>query len=374
MRKNMAFTIDASFISTLVNVLYIGTFVAFFLYGQRFQLAFMQRGIKGQVSKLDRMQLAARTRLVDSLKKFSGNSVKPIDNSVDRLLGSFVISPVSMDPSGIVPKMEHILDSADENLKGEIRRIAPQASEPEIQTLSNVAEIAIGLNNMFKVVRHFYILGSKPGGTYSLVQLQMLMPQLMEAADAYSSAMNAFVNGQTLGDGFGPLVASELVGSIGGSTGIWTETVKDTEVAKLDYQNHVTYVIKAKGPGGNIGKPGQAIQQLMKQDPSIKYVLTVDAALKLEGEETGSLAEGVGAAIGGPGVERFRIEETASSNQIEMLALVAKMSEKEAITEIPKSVKDRVPSTVERIRSIISGLPEGTSIIIAGIGNTMGVA
>jgi len=227
---------------------------------------------------------------------------------------------------------------------------------------------------MFKVVRHFYILGSKPGGTYSLVQLQMLMPQLMEAAEAYSSAMNAFVNGQTLGDGFGPLVASELVGSIGGSTGIWTETVKDTEVAKLDYQNHVTYVIKAKGPGGNVGKPGQAIQQLMKQDPSIKYVLTVDAALKLEGEETGSLAEGVGAAIGGPGVERFRIEETASSNQIEMLALVAKMSEKEAITEIPKSVKDRVPSTVERIRSIISGLPEGTSIIIAGIGNTMGVA
>jgi len=131
----MAFTIDSSFISTLVNVLYIGTFVAFFLYGQRFQLAFMQRGIKGQVSKLDRMQLAARTRLVDSLKKFGGNSLKPIDNSVDRLLGSFVISPVSMDPSGIVPKMEHILDSADENLKGEIRRIAPQASEPEIQTL-----------------------------------------------------------------------------------------------------------------------------------------------------------------------------------------------------------------------------------------------
>jgi len=57
-----------------------------------------------------------------------------------------------------------------------------------------------------------------------------------------------------------------------------------------------------------------------------------------------------------------------------MLALVSKMSEKEAITKIPKSKKDKVPSTVERIRNIVSELPEGASIIIAGIGNTMGIA
>ncbi len=85
-----------------------------------------------------------------------------------------------MDSTGIVPKMEHIMDSADENLKAEVRRLVPFASESDVQTLSNVAEIAIGLNNMYKVVRHFYILGTKPGGTYSIVQLQMLLPQLME--------------------------------------------------------------------------------------------------------------------------------------------------------------------------------------------------
>ena len=73
-----------------------------------------------------------------------------------------------MDPTGIVPKMEHILDSADENLKSEIRKIAPKADESEVQTLSNVAEIAVGLNNMFKIVRHFYISGTKQGGTYSI--------------------------------------------------------------------------------------------------------------------------------------------------------------------------------------------------------------
>jgi hypothetical protein len=371
----MAFTIDASLISTLVNVLYIGSFIVFFLYGQRFQLAFMQRGIKGQVSKLNQMQVASRARFVDSLKKFRSpeNPASSLDNSVERLMGSFVISPVNMDPSGIVPKMEHIIDSADENLKAEVKRMAPLASEADVQTLSNVAEIAIGLNNMYKVVRHFYILGTKPGGTYSLVQLQMLMPQMMEAAEAYSSAMGAFVNGRTLGDGFGPLVAAELASS-STSPVVWSEVAKDTEVAKLNFQNHPTYIVKAKGPGGNVGKPGVAIQKLLQEDPSIKYVLTVDAALKLEGEDTGSLAEGVGAAIGGPGMDRFRIEESAATNEVQMLAFVAKMSEKEAITEIPQAVKVKVSSMVERIRSLISGLPEGASVIVAGIGNTMGVA
>src|SRR3984893_7135135 len=319
----MAFTIDASLISTLVNVLYIGSFIVFFLYGQRFQLAFMQRGIKGQVSKLDRMQVAARSRLVDSLKKFRSaeNPANSLYNSVERLLGSFVIAPVNMDPSGIVPKMEHIIDSADENLKAEVRRMAPLALEADVQTLSNVAEIAIGLNNMYKVVRHFYILGSKPGGTYSLVQLQMLMPQLMEAAEAYSSAMGAFVNGRILGDGFGPLVAAELASTVSAPV-VWNEVVKDTEVAKLEFQNHTTYIVKAKGPGGNVGKPGIAIQKLLQEDPTIKHVLTVNAALKLEGEDTGSLAEGVGAAIGGTGMDRFRIEESAATNEVQMLAFV----------------------------------------------------
>jgi len=370
--RYMAF--ELSSLTTLLNVFYIGSFLVLFLYGQRFQLSFMRRGVKSQIAKLDRLRSEAQVKLVDSLKKYRDSTdAATLSQSVDRLLGSFVISPISMDPTGIVPKMEHILDSADENLRSEIRKIAPKADESAVQTLSNVAEITIGLNNMFKIVRHFYIAGSKQGGTYSVVQLQMMMPQIMEMADAYSSAMSAFANGKVIGDGFGPLVASELVKTVD-SNSTWTEPIKDTEVAKLNYLNHVAYVVKAKGPGGNVGKPGAVIQKILQEDTGVKFVLTVDASLKLEGEETGSMAEGVGAAIGGPGTDRFRIEETAASRQVEMLAMVTKMSEKEAITELPTQVRDKVPSTVSRILNIVRELPGGASIIIAGIGNTLGVA
>ena len=67
---------DSSTLSLLGNILYVGIFVALFLYGQRIQLALMQRGIKGGILKLDRMQASARIRFIDSLKKFSYESRK----------------------------------------------------------------------------------------------------------------------------------------------------------------------------------------------------------------------------------------------------------------------------------------------------------
>jgi hypothetical protein len=376
--------IDTTTLTIIVNVAYVGAFILMFGYGQKIQLSVMQRSVRGKVVKLDRMQATARTQFIDSLKKYgtttTDSTVKPKQDpvvlSADRLINSFVISPVSLDPNGIIPKLDHLLDSADENLKGDIRRIAVKATETQVETLSNIAEITIGLNNLFKVARHFYLLGNKPGGALSTVQLQMLLPQVMEAAEAYSAAMDAFSNSKIIGDGYGPLVASSFLSGAAGSDSdkLWVETVKDTSVAKIPIENRTAYVVKAKGPGGNVGKPGEAIRKILEEDPNVKCVITIDAAVKLEGEETGSLAEGVGAAIGGPGVDRYKIEGATTSKQVELLALVAKMSDKEAITEIPKPVRDKIPVTIERIKSKISELPDGSSVVVAGIGNTQGVA
>ena len=41
----------------------------------------------------------------------------------------------------------------------------------------------------------------------------------------------------------------------------------------------------------------------------------IDAALKMEGEESASIAQGFGAAIGGIGTEKFQIEAIATQNQ-----------------------------------------------------------
>jgi hypothetical protein len=137
-----SFSSSSSILSIVVDVVYLASFVVLFAYGQRIQFAIMQRGIKGKLAKLNEMQVVAHSRFIDSLSKLRNRQTANIDSenssgtsssqniteSVDRIISSFVISPIALDPNGIVPKIGQILDSADENMKSEIRRLVPGAS------------------------------------------------------------------------------------------------------------------------------------------------------------------------------------------------------------------------------------------------------
>ena len=51
-------------------------------------------------------------------------------------------------------------------------------------------------------------------------------------------------------------------------------------------------------------------------EKKIAKIITIDAAAKLEGERTGTIAEGVGVALGGIGVDRTYIENVAVKRKI----------------------------------------------------------
>ncbi|MCK4238434.1 MAG: DUF1512 family protein, partial [Candidatus Lokiarchaeota archaeon] len=100
----------------------------------------------------------------------------------------------------------------------------------------------------------------------------------------------------------------------------------------------------------------------------------IDAGLKLEGDRTGSLAIGVGAAIGGIGVEKFKIEESTSGVKIPIDAVICRESLEDAITTMKRPITRSVPKIIEKIKQAIRTRTEkGTKIIIAGIGNTIGI-
>ena len=101
----------------------------------------------------------------------------------------------------------------------------------------------------------------------------------------------------------------------------------------------------------------------------------IDAALRLEGEKTGEIAEGIGAAIGGIGVDRFKIEEVATENNIPIYAIVIKQTLVEAISIMKKEIAE----SMEPVHKILNRLikertKEGDSVIIIGVGNTAGVS
>jgi hypothetical protein len=233
----------------------------------------------------------------------------------------------------------------------------------------NLVEVSLGINLMHKFIRHFYISAKKTGNIMIIAQIQMILPQVMEQAEAYNAAIPSLKSKKPIGDGIGPLVASKLSGESESK-----EVVRDTILNEVKIENRNAFIIKAKGPGGNVGKPGEAIKRVVEENKQISLIITIDAALKLEGEDTGEVAEGIGAAIGGPGIERYKIEEIATNNKIKFLAIVTKMSEKEAITEMKSEIKKTEEILLNKVKETIRQHSEDNqNIIIAGIGNTLGI-
>ncbi len=356
-------------ISLIFQIIFTGIFVVFMFYGQRVQMMVMIREVETHLRRLKFMKDDGRKVAIDTIKQVGKPEGDPTER-VDQFMDYIAIAPQGMDPSGIVWKLEHILDVRDNRFKDEVRFMAPAADETQLNNLENTLEAAMALHQIYKIIRHFYLLGKKTLSLYVIMQIQMVLPLIMQQAEAYAQALRAFSVGQPIGDGAGPLVAGKLM------QGYETkEIAKDVVVAEVPIEGRTAYVLKAKGPGGNVGKPGEGISQIIKDKKGkIATVIMIDAALKLEGEKPGEIAEGVGAAIGGPGVEAFKIEEAIQEKKIPLNAIIVKQDLGDAVSPMSKEIFDAADPVIDRIkRLILERTKKGDIVIIAGIGNTIGI-
>jgi hypothetical protein len=356
-------------ISSILSMLFYVVFIVFLFYGQRIQMYVMIREVEGSLYKLKYIKEEGRKTAIETIKEIGKPQTDP-SARVDRYLEYFTISPQSMDPAGIVYKLDHILDVRDTRLKDEVKIMAPASDEVQINNLENTLEAAMALNFIYKVVRHYYIQGKKTLSLYVIMQLQMILPLVMKEAEAYASALKAFADGQPIGDGAGPLAAAKLM------HGYKTRKLpKDCVVASVPIEGRTAFIIKAEGPGGNVGKPGEAVQAVIDENKGkIASVIMIDAGLKLEGEMVGEVAEGIGAAIGGPGVDQFKIEESVVKYKIPLNAVIVKEDIGDAVSPMRKEIANSVDKVIERVKNVIlERTKEDDKIIIVGVGNTIGV-
>jgi hypothetical protein len=356
-------------ISSILSMLFYVVFIVFLFYGQRIQMYVMIREVEGSLYKLKYIKEEGRKTAIETIKEIGKPQTDP-SARVDRYLEYFTISPQSMDPAGIVYKLDHILDVRDTRLKDEVKIMAPASDEVQINNLENTLEAAMALNFIYKVVRHYYIQGKKTLSLYVIMQLQMILPLVMKEAEAYARALKAFADGQPIGDGAGPLAAAKLM------HGYKTRKLpKDCVVAIVPIEGRTAFIIKAEGPGGNVGKPGEAVQAVIDENKGkIASVIMIDAGLKLEGEMVGEVAEGIGAAIGGPGVDQFKIEESVVKYKIPLNAVIVKEDIGDAVSPMRKEIANSVDKVIERVKNVIlERTKEDDKIIIVGVGNTIGV-
>ncbi len=353
----------------IFQVLVTVFFISFIFFGQKLQMRLYLMEIDKGLRRLDIFRTQSNELALKTIKE-QGKPITDPAPSLKILMEQFFITPVDMDPQGIVGKFDHLLDVRDLKFKDDVRMIAPSASDSVLNNLENLVEASWALNTIFRIVRHFYLLGKKTSSFFIIIQLQAILPMVLQEAEAYLGAARAFAEGQPIGDGIGPLVASRLM-----KDKEKRKVEKDVVVAETSLEDRRVIALKAEGPGGNVGKPGDAIRSILQENiGKVSMVVMVDAAVKFEGETSGEVSEGIGAAIGGIGTERFKIEEEATKQKIPVYAVIVKESIQEAITPMKKEILEAGEKVIDRIKKlIVERSKPGDTVIVAGIGNTTGL-
>ncbi|MEM5871821.1 MAG: DUF1512 family protein, partial [Candidatus Aenigmatarchaeota archaeon] len=350
-----------SWLSWLFFLIFWGVF--FFFY-PRLMLSQILWKIERTAEEFEEMAASAKAFIISQISK---KPDKKLRDSISNFFEFFVIEPVSLDPYGIVKKLDLIIQHEKQRFHYFVNQIAPDFDSEKKANLEMGLAGGIEMYNIAKIVRHYVELIKETKSYQIALIIQMQLPLIEKIAKAVFEGTKTLAKGEPVGDGIGPLVAASLVGDRKVK-----EIEEDIVMSEIEIEGRKCFVLKAKGPGGRLGRPGKAVEKIVKQH-KISRIITIDAAAKLEGEKTGSIAEGVGVAMGGPGVERSYIEDVAVKYNIPLDSIIIKMKPEEAILPMKKEIKDSLPFVLDRVKDAVRRSKKGEKVIIVGVGNTSGV-
>ncbi len=354
----------------IVQIFWIIFFIMIFTgANQRIQMKLWSMDIRNKLNIIKRMVDEDKEKIASYMRNMGLRNPEIV---LKKAMDFFTIDPVDVEPTDIIRRMDHLIRTSDRSFRLLIEQALPSIGRYERSLVETSVSIVAALHMIYKVVRHYLLTGEKENNWILLMQLELLMPQIMRTVNTYHKAIDAFSKGKPVGDSVGPLIAYRLIES---GKVVSKRVIDETSIYEVRLDDRRYYVIKAEGPGSNVGHPGKVLADLVDElNGNIDLIITVDAALKLEGEETGEIAEGVGAAIGDRGPEKIAIERAATKYRIPLRALIVKMGLPEAIQAMRKEIYEAAEITVEYIRKMVKELtPRNSTVIVAGIGNTIGV-
>lgn len=356
--------------SMLIAILILSSFILNFTdVPQKIQFTRYSSVVRRKLMELIEFEEEGRRKSIKYLKDMNIHNPKTlIDNYVDNF---FMIFPVEREPTDIIRRLKHLLRMRDESVKRYVLDQVPNIPEVDRQKIEVLLELNSVLTYINKVVKHYYNLGVKFNDWIMMMQLALQINQIVRLAKAYKDAIDSFGIGAPIGDGAGALAARMLLNSVSATSEIAPETV----LYETSFEGRKLYVIKAKGPGPTVGWPGEALEKFVESNEcKISRVITIDAALKLESEKSGEIAYGVGAAIGDLGPEKIAMERIASKCSVPLDAVVVKMSNEEAINTMTKQIYEGVVKAADVVKNIIiNKTKEGDTIVVIGVGNTLGI-
>ena len=344
-----------------------GTVVWFVLF---FALIFLypRLMLSQLIYKLEQSAVRLETMSQDAIKitsrKVDKSADKELKNKIEQFSDFFVVEPSSIDPYGLVKKIDHTIRGMETRFDEFVDEVALTKSYDEKQEINYGIRANIGLRQISKIVRHYVELAKKFKNLQIAMILQMQLPLIEKIAESEIKGTEAFVNGWPIGDSIGPLAAASLIESS-------KEIAEDIMAGEAVIEGRKCFIMKARGPSPHLGRDDEAIEKIMSKN-KISRVITIDAAQKLEGEKSGSVAEGVGFAMGGWG-QREMIENSLMQKKMPIDSIVVKVGMTEAIIPMTKDIYDSVPRVHEFVKRAVKRTKKNEKVIIIGVGNSSGI-
>lgn len=79
-------------------------------YGQKFQTWMMLREVEAAVIRLRIIRDEAKKLTVATIQEFGNKGTDPTPR-IEHFMEYFIIMPANLDPAGIVPKIDHLIDA-----------------------------------------------------------------------------------------------------------------------------------------------------------------------------------------------------------------------------------------------------------------------
>jgi hypothetical protein len=346
---------------TLGTIIWFLMFFVFIIIYPRMMLSQLIWKIEQSARKLEKMSYDAN---VMTAKKVAKRPEKELKQRIADFTDFFVIEPSNMDPYGIVKKVDQTIRQAEDRFTEFVDEIAEGRDYKEKQEINYTLRADIGLRQIAKIVRHNVELAKKFKNLQIAMIIQMQLPLIEKIAESEYRGAEAFSNGWPIGDSIGSMVAASMLDRS-------KEIAKDIVAGEAVIEGRKCFVMKAKGPGPHLGREDEAIKAIMKKH-KIARVITIDAALKMEGEKSGSVSEGIGFAMGGY-AQREMIENSLLPKKIPIDSIIVKVGMTEALMPMRKEIMDSVPKVTEYVKRAVKRVKKGEKVIIAGIGNSCGI-
>lgn len=350
------------------SVIWFLMFFAFIFLYPKLMIYQMVQMLERKVRNFEKMSEESRSELVKLIKDKTDLPEDKVKSSFDRMVDMFAVPPEQTDPGGVMKKIKQMYDIHDNRYRRFIKDIS-SLEGGKMKSYAAATVHATGVNQVAKITRHMLELVKETNNLQIAMLLKMQMPFIEKQIKMLKESVGCFAKQEPVGDSIGPMVAASLIGDAEVE-----EIAEDQVVAERDVEGRHVFIIKPDGPAAVLGEVHDAIEKITDEN-EIDKIVPIDAKGKLKGEETGAVVEGVGFAMGDRGkAERHWIEDIAVEEDITIESVgINEDPMEDVVRPMKEEIWEAVAEAKEAVEHAIMRSPEGSNVIVVGVGISVGV-